>query len=181
MILRRATNGEQRWGRRSGRGGSTHFLVGTGGELESLPPSAERDVHELLRRRSERRRISSRAPTRTRSHPSIRWILETESGNTNDVAVHGSLLGALLEDVARQRDQCGDGSVHRRTRDRPARYSGVELGERLLIGIEANPVETRLLLESTATKGGQSTTIRSVVQYRPDSSQLAVNSWRVAD
>ena len=49
------------------------------------------------------------------------------------------------------------------------------------IGIEGNPVETNFLLQSTATKSGRSTTIRAVVQFRPDSRQLAMNSWRVAD
>jgi hypothetical protein len=47
------------------------------------------------------------------------------------------------------------------------------------IGIETNPIDVRLLLISTATKDDRSTSIRAVVQFRPDSGELAVNSWRV--
>ena len=53
--------------------------------------------------------------------------------------------------------------------------------EAFAIGVEGTPIETHFLLESTAVKDGLSTTIRAVVQYRPDGRQLAVNSWRVAD
>ena len=48
-----------------------------------------------------------------------------------------------------------------------------------LIGIESNPIDVRMLLISTATLKGKSTTIRAVVQFRPDTGDLAVNSWRV--
>ena len=50
-----------------------------------------------------------------------------------------------------------------------------------LIGIETNPSDTKLLLISTSTLNDRSTTIRAVVQFRPDSGELAVNSWRVVN
>ena len=49
------------------------------------------------------------------------------------------------------------------------------------IGIEANPIDTKLLLVSTADKDGRTTSIRAVVQFRPDSAELAINSWRVKE
>ena len=82
------------------------------------------------------------------------------SGNITNAA-NGQLLGGLV--VARLDTQASASA---------SAFS---------IGIETSPRDARYLLASTATLDGHSTTIQAVVQFRPTSSELAVNSWRVVD
>jgi hypothetical protein len=159
-------------------GGSTKIFLDTGGELE------------IFRRQQNEVYLSFYAldlngagfiPS-SNSYTvasSIDWILETKSGNNNDAAVHGlfwaptskislgnvtnAAIGQLIGGLA-------IGQV-----DAQASASATEFS----IGVEGTPLETHFLLESTAIKDGQSTTIRAVVQFRPDSRQMAINSWRV--
>ncbi len=48
-----------------------------------------------------------------------------------------------------------------------------------VIEIPTSQAATTLLLESSATDGTSTTTIRVVAEYRPSNGQLAINSWRV--
>jgi hypothetical protein len=106
-------------------------------------------------------------------------ILETKSGNTNDVAIHGLFWAPLakmsLGNVTNAANGQLLGGVVLANMDTQASASASAFA----IGIEANPVDTRLLLVSTAEKNGEATTIRAVLQFRPDTGELAVNSWRV--
>jgi hypothetical protein len=107
------------------------------------------------------------------------WILETKSGSNNDVAIHGLFwspyAGMTLGNITNAANGQLLGGVVLANLDTQASASATAFA----IGIESNPVDTRLLLISTAEKGGQSTSIRAVVQFRPDTGELAVNSWRV--
>lgn len=107
------------------------------------------------------------------------WMLETKSGSNNDVAIHGLMwapkAGVSLGNITNAANgQLLGGLVVARL-DTQASASA----SAFLIGIEANPVWAKLLLISTATLDGRSAVIRAVVQYRPDTGDLAVNSWRV--
>ncbi len=109
------------------------------------------------------------------------WVLETKSGNNNDVAVHGlfwaPLAAASLGNITNSANgQLLGGLVVARL-DTQASASASAFS----IGIETSPRDARYLLSSTATLYGSSTTIQAVVQFRPTSSELAVNSWRVVD
>lgn len=50
-----------------------------------------------------------------------------------------------------------------------------------LIEVAAGPANTRLVLNSTATDDRGASTVRAVVQYRPSTGEVAVNSRRVLD
>lgn len=108
------------------------------------------------------------------------FVLETKSGSNNDVAIHGlvwaPLAGTSLGNITNAANGQLLGGIVVALLDTQASASASAFA----IGIETNPVDVRLLLVSTATKNGHATTIRAVVQFRPDSGELAVNSWRVS-
>lgn len=184
MLYDQTTSGD-RGGATIWAGGNTHFEVGTQAELE------------IFRRQQSEAYISlwaldvngigsngvSFIPSihSYKKAPSVDWILETAGGNTNDVAFHGLLWAphskVRLGNVTNAAVGQLIGGVVIAQLDAQASNSASAFA----IGVEGTPIETHFLLESTATKDGDSTTIRAVVQYRPDSRQLAVNSWRVAD
>jgi Tfp pilus assembly protein PilX len=109
------------------------------------------------------------------------WILETQSGSTNDVAIHGLVWApkgaASLGNITQAANGQLLGGIVIALLDTQASASA----SAFLIGIESNPIDTRLLLTSTATLDGCSTVIKAVVQFRPDTGDLAVNSWRVTE
>ena len=106
-------------------------------------------------------------------------ILETKSGSNNDVAIHGLMWAprakVSLGNITNAANGQLLGGLVVANLDTQASASA----SAFLIGIETNPATTRLLLISTATLDDHTTTIRAVVQFRPDSGELAVNSWRV--
>ena len=64
--------------------------------------------------------------------------------------------------------------------------SNIEMGSSasavgFIIAVEPSDLTGKLLLDSVATQNGRSTTIRSIVDYRPSTSYTAVTSWRVID
>lgn len=107
------------------------------------------------------------------------WLLETQSGSNNDVAIHGLMwapqAGTSLGNItnAANGQLLGGIVVARLDTQASASASG------FLVGIESNPVWARLLLTSTSTLNGRNAVIRAVVQFRPDTGDLAINSWRV--
>jgi Tfp pilus assembly protein PilX len=109
------------------------------------------------------------------------WIIETQSGGNNDLAIHGLVwaprTGVTLGNVANAANGQLLGGVVTARLDVQASASASAFA----VGIETNPIDVRLLLASTATKNGRSTTVRAVVQFRPDSGELAINSWRVVN
>jgi hypothetical protein len=109
------------------------------------------------------------------------WVLETKSGSNNDVAVHGLFwapkAAASLGNITNAANgQLLGGLVVARL-DTQASASASAFS----IGIETSPRDAKFLLSSTATLYGHSTTIQAVVQFRPTSSELAINSWRVVN
>lgn len=64
--------------------------------------------------------------------------------------------------------------------------SNIEMGASasaigFVISVEPSDLSGKLQVDSIATKNGNSTTIRSIVDYRPTTSYTAVTSWRVVD
>ena len=107
------------------------------------------------------------------------WMLETKSGSNNDVAIHGLFwapqAGTTLGNITNAANGQLLGGIVVANLDTQASASA----SAFLIGIESNPIDVRMVLVATATLKGQSATIRAVVQFRPDTGDLAVNSWRV--
>ena len=50
-----------------------------------------------------------------------------------------------------------------------------------VIRVESGPIPVTVVLDSTATKGTKSTTMRAVVQISDTGTEKAINSWRVLD
>jgi hypothetical protein len=112
---------------------------------------------------------------------SIDWILETKSGNTNDIAIHGLFWAPYAKMSLGNVTNAAVGQLIGGLAIAQLDAQASNSASAFSIGIEGNPIETNYLLQSKATKDGQSTTIRAVVQFRPDSRQLAINSWRVQE
>lgn len=166
-------------------GGSTKFDVGTQAQLEIFrrqQVEAYVSVWALDVNGVGPNGVSFIPSTHSyKKTTSVDWLLKTAGGNTNDVAFHGLFWAAhskiQLGNVTNAALGQLIGGVVIAQLDAQASNSA----QAFAIGIEGTPIETHFLLESTATKDGTSTTIRAVVQYRPDSRQLAVNSWRIVD
>jgi hypothetical protein len=165
-----------------GSGGATFYLGGTskididnGGGFEIFRRLIDRTYLSIYA-------LSTSGPGYIAStHGWNDWILETKSGSNNDVAVHGlfwaPVAGATLGNITNAANgQLLGGLVVARL-DTQASASASAFS----IGIETSPRDARYLLASTATLDGHSTTIQAVVQFRPTSSELAINSWRVVD
>lgn len=109
------------------------------------------------------------------------WLLETQSGANNDVAIHGLVwaprAAASLGNITQAANGQLLGGIAIARLDTQASASATAF----TIGIESNPVTTRLLLISTSTLNGRVTRIRAIVEFRPDTGDLAVNSWRVVN
>jgi hypothetical protein len=170
-------------GRRGGAtfwlGGSSKIVVDTGGRFEIFRRQQAETFLSVVA--VEDGGVNYMASSHSfRISAVIHWLIETKSGNTNDMAIHGLIwapyskisLGNITNSAIGQIL----GGVVIAQLDTQASNSASAFA----IGVESNPVEARLLLESTATKNGLSTSIRAVVQFRPDSRELAVNSWRVS-
>jgi hypothetical protein len=179
MTYDQNTSGE-RGGATIWLGGSSHFIVDTGGELE------------IFRRQQNETYMSVYALTANgagfvpslysyRVSTSIDWILETKSGNTNDIAIHGLFWAPYAKMSLGNVTNASVGQLIGGLAIAQLDAQASNSASAFSIGIEGNPVETNYLLQSKATKDGQSTTIRAVVQFRPDTRQLAINSWRVQE
>ncbi len=183
MLYDQTTSGE-RGGATIWAGGTTKFVVGTQAELEIFRRQ-QSEAYISLWALDVNGVGSNGVPFIPSIHsykkaPSVDWMLRTAGGNTNDVAFHGLFWAphskVQLGNVTNAAVGQLIGGVVIAQLDAQASNSA----QAFAIGVEGTPIETHFLLESTAVKDGRSTTIRAVVQYRPDGRQLAVNSWRVA-
>ncbi|MEY2959840.1 MAG: hypothetical protein RLZZ01_2408 [Actinomycetota bacterium] len=175
----RANSGE-RGGATLWLGGDSTITIDTGGELEIFRRFHTEAYLSIVV--VETNGIGFEQNTNSfRTSSSIDWVFETKSGNTNDAAVHGIVWAPYSKLTLGNVTNAAIGQL----------IGGVAVGQldvqasasadEFAIGVEGTPIETELLLESTAVKEGASTTIRAVVQFRPDSRQLAIVSWRVVD
>ncbi|HSJ90486.1 MAG TPA: hypothetical protein VK917_00365, partial [Ilumatobacter sp.] len=174
------SNSGERGGATLWLGGNSKILVDTGGKLEIFRRQ-QNEVY-LSVYAVEANGIGFKPSVNSYKMASaVDWLLETKSGNTNDAAIHGlfwSPHGKIsLGNVTNAAVGQLIGGVAVGQLDVQASASAEEFA----IGVEGTPIETYFLLESTSVKENTSTTIRSVVQFRPDSRQLAINSWRVDD
>lgn len=179
MDYDRANSGE-RGGATIWMGGNSTIYVNTGGEFEVFRRQQNEVYMSIFA--LDANGMGFKASNQSyKSASSINWFLETKSGNTNDAAVHGLLWVPHGKISLGNVTNASVGQI----------IGGLAVGqldvqasastEEFAIGVEGTPIETHFLLESTAVKDGNSTTIRAVVQYRPDGRELALNSWRIAD
>ncbi|MGA1440057.1 MAG: type IV pilus modification PilV family protein [Ilumatobacteraceae bacterium] len=173
-------NSGERGGATIWLGGDSKITVDTGGELEIFRRfHAEAYLSIVV---VEANGIGFRPSTNSYlASSSIDWILETKSGNTNDTAVHGIIWAPHSKITLGNVTNAAVGQLIGGVAVAQLDVQASASAEEFAIGVEGTPIETVLVLESTAVSEGLSTTIRAVVQFRPDSRQLAVKSWRVVD
>jgi len=107
-------------------------------------------------------------------------LFESKSGVNADVAVHGLWWAPRGRTVLGNVTNTANGQF---LGGLVAAYVEVQASasvNALNIRIETSPAKAKWLLVATATKRGQTTIIRAVVDYQPDTAFLAINSWRVA-
>jgi len=106
-------------------------------------------------------------------------IVNTKSGNNSDLAIHGLLWAprAQLEfgnvTNAANGQLLGGAAVSRIILQASASVSA------FIIRVETAPIDFELKVDSTATKEGESTTMRAIVYINDQGEIGAVNSWRV--
>ena len=108
-------------------------------------------------------------------------VIEQGPGNNKDMAVHGLVWAPearmTFSNVTNKANGqlLGGAVLSNIVMDSSASAVG------FIISVEPSDLRGKLLLDSTAEIDGVSTTIRSVVDYRPTTSYTAVTSWRVID
>ena len=160
-------------------GGSSQMYVGNQAELEIFRRQQFETYMSVYAIESNGAGFVKSTKTYT-NNTATNWILQTQSGNTNDVAIHG-LFWAPASKV--QLGNITNSAVGQLIGGLATAHIDVQASasaQAFALGVEGNPIEANFLLESTATKDGRSTSIRTVVQYRPDGRELAVTSWRVS-
>jgi hypothetical protein len=106
-------------------------------------------------------------------------VVVTKSGNNSDLAIHGVLYAprAQLEfgnvTNAANGQLLGGAAVSRIVLQASASASA------FIIRVETSPIAFQLKIDSTATKNGQSTTMRAIAYLNDQGEILAVNSIRV--
>jgi hypothetical protein len=108
-------------------------------------------------------------------------VLEQNPGGNKSMAIHGKIwapeASLAFEEIANAaKGQLLGGAVLSNIELRAAANT-----DGFVISVEPTDITTSLLLDSTATLNGRSTTIRSIVEYRPSTDYTAVTSWRVIE
>lgn len=142
----------------------------------------ELDAHgqlEILRRKQGKSYVSIHVLDDSLSGTD--HIILQGSGNNKDMAIQGLVwapdANMLFSNVTNTANgQLLGGAV----------LSNIEMGSSasaigFVVAVEPSDLNGKLLLDSVATQNGNSTTIRSIVDYRPTTSYTAVTSWRVVD
>lgn len=134
---------------------------------------------EILRRKQGRQYVSIHDLDNT-----FDWrdsVITQGPGSNKDMAIHGMVWAprariTFAEVANLAKGQLVGGAVISNMDIRAAANTSG-----LLISVGPNDITGKLLLESTAVLDGQTTTIRSIVDYRPSTKYAAVTSWRVVD
>ena len=172
MIYDQNTSGE-RGGATIWLGGSSHFLVDTGGELEIFRRQQKRRTSASTPSR-RMAPASSAARTRSRSRPASAGSSRPSPETRTTSPSTGCGLGPILEDDLGNVTNAAVGQLIGGTGDRLARSASVELGRRLRDRHRRQPDRDPLPARRRPPPDGRSTSILRVVQFRPgDDAALA--------
>lgn len=143
------------------------FIINQNGELE------------VMRRKQGRNYVSLHA-----LDSSLTWtdmVVEQGPGTNKDMVMHGLVwapgAGIVFTNITNTADGQLLGGVV---------VSNIELnssaaGTGFVIAVEPSDLWGKLQLDSVAELNGRTTTIRSIVDFRPTTGYVAVTSWRVVD
>lgn len=108
-------------------------------------------------------------------------VIEQGAGTNKDMAIHGLVWApearmTFSEVTNTANGQLLGGAV---LSNIDMRSSASAIG--FIVAVEPSDLSGKLVLDSVAELNGSTTTIRSVVDYRPTTNYAAVTSWRVLD
>jgi hypothetical protein len=107
-------------------------------------------------------------------------IVYTKSGNNTDLAIHGLLWAPLAKMEFGNVTNSANGQLLGGAALARIVLQASASAQAFIIRVESSPIDFELQLDATATKNGESTTMRAVVQV-DDQGTTAVNSLRVID
>jgi hypothetical protein len=105
-------------------------------------------------------------------------IVNTKSGNNTDLAIHGLLWAPYAQMVFGNVTNSANGQLLGGAALARIVLQASASASAFVIRVETSPIEFELKVDATATKDGQSTTMRAVVQM-DDKGKTVVNSIRV--
>ncbi len=162
--------------------GATFYLGGTS-KIE-----INQGKLEILRRRQGNSVVSIHALDSSGpgyGASSLGWnddILSTKSGSPNqDMVLHGLAWAPRAQLTFGNVTNVANGQLLG-----GAAFARIDLqasasASNFVIRIESGPIPVTVILDAKATKKGQSTTMRAIVQISDDGIDTAINSWRVLD
>ena len=109
-------------------------------------------------------------------------ILSSKSGSPQqDMVIHGLAWAPMAQLTFGNVTNVADGQLLG-----GAVFARIDLqssasASNFVIRIESGPIPVTVVLDAKATKDGQSTTMRAIVQISDDGIDTAINSWRVLD
>jgi len=134
---------------------------------------------EVLRRKQGKNYVSVHT-----LDESLSWdedVIEQGPGTNKDMAMHGMVWAPTARITFAEVTNTADGQLLG-----GAVVSNIDMASSassigFIIAVGASDLTGRIVLDSVATLDGQTTTIRSVVDYRPSTNYTAVTSWRVVE
>jgi hypothetical protein len=134
---------------------------------------------EVLRRKQGRNYVSIHVLDSSLS--GTQDVILQGPGTNKDMAIHGLVWAPEARITFSEVTNTANGQLLG-----GAVLSNVDLrssasADEFVIAVEPSDLHGKLRLESTATTKGGSTTIRSIVDYRPTTRYTAVTSWRVTE
>ncbi len=134
---------------------------------------------EIMRRKQGRSYVSIHAIDDSYTYDTP--IIEQGPGTNKDLAVHGLIWAPEARITFTNVTNTANGQLRGGAVISNADIRASASADEFLIAVEPSDLHGTMVLDSVATKDGNSTTIRSVVDYRPSTNYAAVTSWRVID
>ena len=143
------------------------FIVNQQGELE------------VMRRKQGRNYVSIHV-----LDDSLTWndkVVEQGPGTNKDMVMHGIVWAPEASIVFTNITNTADGQLLGGVVVSNIELNSSAAGAGFVIAVEPSDLWGKLQLDSVAELNGRTTTIRSIVDFRPTTGYVAVTSWRVVD
>ena len=166
--------------RASGAAPGATFYMGGGASIEI----GNQGSLEILRRLQGDSLVSIQAMSGTTANYSASTlgyndnIIVTKSGNNSDLAIHGLVWAPYAQMEFGNVTNSANGQLLGGAALSRIALQASASASAFVIRVESSPIDFELMVDSTATKDGVSTTMRAVVQV-DDQGTTAVNSLRV--
>jgi hypothetical protein len=108
-------------------------------------------------------------------------VIEQRPGTNKDMVMHGLVWAPEARVIFENVTNTADGQMLGGAVISNINIGSSSSGSGFLISVEPSDLHGKLQLESVAAANGGTTTIRSIVDYRPSTKFLAVTSWHVID